>query len=130
MLFSDCGFVVFDDWVQVKFFAPELMRGFIKAKVPVRMGLAYGSCNTVRFTSDTIDTFRLTRAIFYGTGVIRSTLAEKRGGKGCRIFVHPSAGNSLQEPNSFAMLLPIQAPTSDAGWELSYLHEKSDEDND
>src|SRR5258708_1372337 len=74
--------------VQADLFATRLMGNFIRRFVPVRMGFAGGTCDAVRFSSDTVGQFHMNRAVFAGTAIVRASEVEKKGGKGCRIFVH------------------------------------------
>lgn len=86
MLFSDCSFMVFPNALLAATHATDLMRKFILDRVPVRMGLGYGTCHTVRFTSDTFDKFSLTRAMFSGTAFVRSSEARKERWQGMQNF--------------------------------------------
>jgi hypothetical protein len=130
MVFSDCVFLVYENALLAAVHSTGLLRHFVKAFVPVRMGLGYGTCNAVRFTSDTLGTFNLTRAVFSGSGVVQSHRAEKCGEKGCRIFVHPSVGGFLDEIRRRVSVLPLARQTPSAHWELGYLHEDGPVTND
>ena len=121
MIFSDSAFMICDNALLAALTATELMRKFIALQVPVRMGLAYGTCSVERFTSDAVPGFRLTRAMFLGTAIVRSHLAEHRGGKGCRIFVHPSMCEYLTHIEKHVKVLPLPVPNDFAAWELCYL---------
>jgi hypothetical protein len=87
MAFSDCAFLVYDNPLVAAMSAVTLMRAFLTMEVPVRMGMALGTWHVQRFSFDIVRSLTITRAVFYGTGVVRATLAEMRGGKGCRIFL-------------------------------------------
>jgi hypothetical protein len=122
MLFSDCAFLVFATALSSARAATELMRRFYLGAVPVRMGLAYGTWNADRFSFDSFNDITITRAVFYGTGVVRAHEAEKNSGKGLRVFVHASIANTdLKEIEDADLVLPVDA---DAGpRELNYLHD-------
>lgn len=123
MIFSDCAFLVFPNALLAATHSVELMRNFLVERVPVRMGLGHGTCHAVRFTSDTIDKFSLTRAMFSGTAIVRSSEAEKKGGKGCRIFVHPSLTDQVGFIEQSVPVLVLPLPSEFAQWELCYLHD-------
>ena len=54
--------------------------------------------------------------------MVRATKAEKQGGKGCRIFLHPSvAGTKLTEIRKRVETLDISNPNPDGPVELNYL---------
>jgi hypothetical protein len=123
MLFSDCAFVVFDNALQTAVAAAFIMRMFFHQAVPVRMGLAHGTWNVDRFSFDSFGSLTLTRAVFYGTGVVRATEAEKRGGKGCRIFLHPSIdAQALARERDDVMILEAPERSSFGPNELNYLN--------
>jgi hypothetical protein len=96
MLFSDCAFAVYDTALSAARSAAELMRQFFELAVPVRMGLAYGTWHVRRFSFDVNAPLTITRAAFYGTGVVRAVQTEKSGGKGMRIFVHRDLPHASQ----------------------------------
>jgi hypothetical protein len=123
IIFSDCAFLVFPNSLLAAIDASDLMKKFLVDRIPVRMGLGRGTCQAVRFTSDTIDRFNLTRAMFSGTGVVRSSKAEKSG-KGCRIFAHPSLEGDLSLIERNIPVLPLSKPSQDAWWELCYLYDR------
>jgi hypothetical protein len=77
MVFSDCAFMVFEHPLQAALFSTALMGHFLRRHVPVRMGLANGTCDAIRFSSDTVGQFHLNRAIFAGTAIVRASLTEK-----------------------------------------------------
>jgi hypothetical protein len=95
MIFSDCAFAIYDKALQAAVSLANLMRTFVSVGIPVRMGIAKGTCHFQRFGIDTYQNFSVTRSMFYGSGIVYSNEAEKYGGKGCRIFLHPS----LDDPN-------------------------------
>jgi hypothetical protein len=126
MVFSDCAFMVFENALQAALFSTELMRGFLRRHVPVRMGLANGTCDAIRFSSDTVGQFHMNRAVFAGTAIVRASLAEKHGGKGCRIFVHNGVSDeAIRLIEKRVHTLPLTGRLNTARLELSYLHEQS-----
>jgi hypothetical protein len=96
----------------------ELMRKFIAEKVPVRMGIGKGTFYPSQFSTDLIGSTIVTRSLFVGTAVVRSHYAEKCGGKGLRIFVHPSV-----EAEFISTRVALVTPFESAKWELDFLYE-------
>ena len=122
MLFSDCAFIV-DKYALVSAMsAVALMLDFVKMCIPVRMGIGFGTFNDVRSSSDIRGTFSVTRSLFSGTAVVRAHAAEQCGGKGMRIFLHPSLATCIEDISWRASVLPIDPPFQAAPWELSYLY--------
>jgi hypothetical protein len=124
MLFSDCAFLVYDSPLQAAMSSTELMRRFLTMTVPVRMGLALGTWHAQRFSFDSGNSLTITRAVFYGTGVVRATYTEKKAGKGCRIFVHSSLNDEAlaQIRNNNIRILNTPEASPEARLELNYLH--------
>lgn len=76
--------------------------------------------------SDTVGQFHMNRAVFAGTAIVRASLAEKHGGKGCRIFVHNGVSDeAIQLIEKGVHTLPLNGRAKVARLELSYLHEQS-----
>lgn len=126
MVFSDCAFMVFENALQAALFSTALMGHFLRRHVPVRMGLANGTCDAIRFSSDTVGQFHMNRAVFAGTAIVRASLAEKDGGKGCRIFVHKGVNEeAVRLIEKRVHTLPLKGRLKAARLELSYLHEES-----
>ena len=61
---------------------------------------------------------------FIGTAVVYAHAAEQCGGKGMRIFVHPSAAPRLQAINTRIRILSLPKPYKTAACELDYLYEE------
>lgn len=118
MLFSDCAFLEFGNSFRAGMVSVELMRKFIVGKVPVRMGIGKGTFYPSQFSTDLIGSTIITRSLFAGTAVVRAHYAEKCGGKGLRIFVHPSV-----EAEFNSRRLALVTPYDNAKWELDFLHE-------
>lgn len=122
MIFSDCAFAVYKTALQAANSATGLMQHLLTLSVPVRMGLAYGTWHVNRFSFAVADATTVTRAVFYGTGVVRATQAEKHGGKGCRIFVHSSTLPTSFGFSEIGSLIQIRDNTKCAPHELNYLY--------
>lgn len=118
MLFSDCAFLEFGNASLVAMMATELMRDFIVSKVPVRMGVGKGTFYPFKFSTDITDSTIVTRALFMGTAVVRAHNAEQCGGKGLRIFVHPSVEAELTSKT-----ITLVKPYEHAKAELDFLYE-------
>jgi len=118
MLFSDCAFLEVGNSFRAGVVSVELMRKFITEKVPVRMGIGKETFYPSQFSTDLIGSTIVTRSLFAGTAVVRSHYAEKCGGKGLRIFVHPSV-----EADFSSKRVALVTPYDNAKWELDFLHE-------
>ena len=124
MVFSDCAFLILGPALHTALSATALMRDLMEAGVPVRMGLASGTFDVMRLSSEEYGGCNLTRAVFSGTGIVRAQRAEKCGGKGMRIFVHPKMAQELESIRQRVAVLPLLKPFPAAQWELSYLFEE------
>ena len=118
MLFSDCAFLEFGNSFRAGTVSVELMRKLITEKVPVRMGIGKGTFHPSQFSTDLIGATLITRSLFTGTAVVRAHHAEKCGGKGMRIFVHPSVESEFTSKK-----VALATPYENAKWELDFLHE-------
>jgi hypothetical protein len=121
MIFSDCACFVGGTPLCTARFAVELMRECMVKHVPVRMGLADGSFNSIRTTTDEFDRIVISRSMFTGTSVTRAARAERTLLKGMRIFIHPkTTAAALDNIRPNIKVLPL-VPASDlAYWELDY----------
>ena len=130
MLFSDCAFLKPGNSLQAGLIATELMREFIKAGVPVRMGIGKGTFYSFEYSMDAGgDSRRLvSKSRFLGTSVVRAAAAEKCGGKGMRIFVHPKVDDL--NSNSDFKILKLQQGYENADRELDYLHPEENQKAD
>jgi hypothetical protein len=124
MLFSDSAFLEFGNSLRATMAATELMRNFILAKVPVRMGLGSGTFYPLRFSLDITDPTIVSRSSFIGTAVVRAHHAEQCGGKGLRIFVHPLVRAELTSIQQRINVMALVKPYKHATWELDFLHER------
>lgn len=121
LIFSDCAFLVLGSPLRTAYVACDIMGEFLKARLPVRMGIGHGTFNPLRFSSDTFGQSTINRAMFTGTGVVRAHYAERCGGKGMRIFLHPSMKEQLANIRLGVQVLPLETPFPNAEWELNYL---------
>jgi hypothetical protein len=87
--FSDSAFVIFEHSEIAFTFAQCLMRHLLFLRVPVRMGLAFGSYNGLRFSADSGSTITLHAAQFLGSAIVRAYRTEACGHPGMRILLHP-----------------------------------------
>jgi hypothetical protein len=117
--FSDSVFLTGDD-EGVLVVAAGLMRLCLFKNIPVRMGIGYGTWTELQFGSSFTRSRRYHAAQFFGSGVSAAFGAEHQGGKGMRIFVHPSAALHLRD-NRRLLSLPPSDVSTEASHELDYL---------
>lgn len=121
-VFSDCAFLdVGTSSSRGPAFAADLMRSFLAARVPVRMGVGQGTYYAFRHSLEQSDSQLVARALFAGTAVVNAHGAEQCGGKGCRIFVHWSSEESLRYHHVDAHLIPVEPALGSVRSEVSYL---------
>ena len=89
--FSDSAFVATTHAYEAVNIAIDLLHALLPQKIPVRMGIAYGSFAALRFRSDITSDSGDHAAQFLGTAIVRAHAAETCGIKGLRILLHPSA---------------------------------------
>jgi len=88
--FSDSVFVATTHAYEAVNIAIYLLHSLLPQKIPVRMGIAYGTFAALRFRSDiTVDSGDHASQ-FLGTAIVRAHAAESCGIKGMRILLHPS----------------------------------------
>lgn len=88
--FSDSVFIATTHAYEAVNIAIDLLHALLPQKIPLRMGIAYGSFAALRFRSDiTVDSGDHA-AQFLGTAIVRAHAAETCGIKGLRILLHPS----------------------------------------
>jgi hypothetical protein len=88
--FSDSAFIATTYAYETVNIAIDLLQTLLWQKIPVRMGIAYGSFATLRFKSDIMFDGGDHAAQFLGTAIVRAHAAETCGIKGLRILLHPS----------------------------------------
>jgi hypothetical protein len=82
------------------------------------MGIGKGTFYPFKFSTDITGSTIVTRSLFMGTAVVRAHSAEQSGGKGMRIFVHPSAEAEFVSKN-VALVKSYEHSKA----ELDFLHE-------
>ena len=76
MLFSDCAFLNPENSLRAALIATDLMREFIKASVPVRMGIGKGTFDSFGYSTDAgADSMLVNKSRFIGTAVVRAHAA-------------------------------------------------------
>jgi len=121
MIFSDCAYFDFGNAFRTAVVASGLMRLFIRAEVPVRMGIGRGTFYGFKYSTESDGQHLITKSLFAGTAVIFAHEAEQCGEKGCRIFLHPTAEDSLDAIRSQIPVLSLPSSVKNARYELSYL---------
>jgi len=127
--FSDSAFIASTHLYHAADIAIQLVHYLLPQRVPVRIGIAYGSFSALRFRSDVTVDGGDHAAHFLGTGVVRSYAAERCGIKGLRILVHPSAMQHLSELTRGASDAPkrsislLQCPESESNNSVGVHHE-------
>lgn len=89
--FSDSAFIAATHLFEAANVAVDLLQSLLRQRVPVRVGIAHGSFEAIRFRSDVTVDGGDHAAHFLGTGVVRSHATEMCGIKGIRLLLHPSA---------------------------------------
>ncbi len=115
--FSDSVFFAtahLDEAVQV---ASTLVRHSVWQKVPIRVGIGFGTFAVLGFDTRTAGSATANSAQFLGTGVVRAHQAESCGLKGIRIFLHPTAadlvGTRDHDPHGVVRILPCPEDPGD-----------------
>lgn len=96
--FSDCAYVATSRLHEAVGMAVYLMQSLLRSGVPLRIGIACGSFEAIRFRSDIAADGGDHAAHFVGTGVVSAYRTESCGISGCRILLHPSAATLLDDP--------------------------------
>lgn len=96
--FSDSAFIATAHLFEAANVAVSLLQYLLPARVPVRIGIAYGTFEAIRFRSDVSPDGGDHAAHFLGTAVVRAHATEKCGIKGIRVLLHPSAVPLLDNP--------------------------------
>jgi hypothetical protein len=106
--FSDSAFIAFTHLIDAATLAVDFARSMLSQKIPVRMGIAFGSFAALRFRSDVTAEGGDHASEFLGTAVVRAYRAERCGIKGLRVFLHPSVHPLLKD----AIHNPVEPPVS------------------
>jgi hypothetical protein len=96
--FSDSAFVATNYAHEAVSIATYLIHSLLPQKIPMRIGIAYGSFAALRFKSDVTAEGGDHSAQFLGKSVVRAHIAETCGIKGIRILMHPSLKPLLEDP--------------------------------
>lgn len=88
--FSDSAFIATTYLHESVNIATDLLDSLLPQKIPVRIGVAYGSFAALRFRSDISVQSGDHAAHFLGQSVVRAHIADMCGIKGIRILLHPS----------------------------------------
>jgi hypothetical protein len=122
MAFSDCGFVCIGNPLMSAMFAVKLMQRFVRAGVPVRMGMAAGTFWPGRLSTDVFGETSFARTIFYGTAIVRAHQAEQCGLAGMRIFLDESLESAFSQFDYRHKVLRLERTRKGVIAELSYLY--------
>lgn len=95
--FSDSVFIATNYLFEAVKISVELVQSLMSQKVPIRVGIAYGSFAALTFRSDISLEGGDHASQFLGTSVVRAHLAESCGIKGIRILLHPSIMPLLED---------------------------------
>ena len=95
--FSDSVFVATTHAYEAVNIVIDLLQTLMPQKIPVRMGIAYGTFAAIRFRSDITPDSGDHAAQFLGTAVVRAHATETCGIKGLRILLHPSVMPLLKD---------------------------------
>jgi hypothetical protein len=124
MVFSDCAFGIFYTTTACVDFAVALMADFLRVKVPVRMGLGFGTFRAMGTTSELRDESTVVRSMFGGTSIVRAVATETCGGKGIRIFAHNSFSelfHLIPVAEQHQNLLPVPKRLESVSHEIDYV---------
>jgi hypothetical protein len=122
--FSDSACLVTESKFDIFRLVTHLMREFVRNLLPVRMGVGVGDFIPVRFRADWSLAEGTYGSQFVGTGLVRAYAAEHNGGKGLRIFLHPSTHDFITQGWIGAipyLELPTHEQSEYADYELNYL---------
>ena len=124
MVFSDCAFGVFYTTPACADFAVSLMRDFLRAHIPIRMGVGYGTFHAGGTTTAFVGNSTIVRSMFGGTSVVRAVSGESCGGKGMRIFVHNSFSEAYEKIRSEKKhrFEPLPAKFNSVSCEVNFVH--------
>lgn len=119
--FSDSVFIATNYLFEAATLAVNLAQSMLAGKIPVRMGIAFGSFAALRFRSDVSADGGDHAAQFLGTAVVRAHQAESCGIKGMRILLHPSvepllvddAHHPASSPNGTWPLRPLECSNTE-----------------
>jgi hypothetical protein len=119
--FADAAYLTMPSLKEAAATSARMMRLFIEAEVPVRIGIGEGTFAALAFHSDAgADALkRLHTSQFFGTAVVRAHAAGRSPEKGLRILVHESAArlgpDQDVDPPQMIPLSDGQSPYRDTG---------------
>jgi hypothetical protein len=125
MVFSDCAFGVFYTPTACADFAAVLMQDFLRAQVPVRMGLGFGTFHAGGTSTRFAENSTVVRSMFGGTSVVRAVTAEGCGGKGMRIFAHSSFSElyaKIKSNEHHRELVRVPSQLKSVSYEVDFAH--------
>ena len=123
IVFSDSAFLALSSPADTVRTAAQLIRSFIQARVPVRMGIASGSFRILRFLSDSSGQSTVHSSQFLGSAVVGAYQAESCGIKGLRILVHPDVVSDFAGNGSGSICSLRDTPSRLAvSHEINYLY--------
>jgi hypothetical protein len=126
VVFSDSFFVASGKDSDVFDFAERFMRVCLFRKLPIRIGIGYGSFVSQRFSYESTYGLEIISAQFLGTGVVFAHRAERVEERGLRIFVHRSAAQATSSESIKRKLILLHTPF-EVSHELSFMPEKASE---
>lgn len=97
--FSDSAFFATARLHEAVQIANRLLLHSLWQKVPIRVGIAFGTFAVLGFDSRTAGSATANSAQFLGTAVVRAHAAESCGLKGIRVFLHPTAADLVGKPD-------------------------------
>jgi len=95
--FSDSAFISTSEVYQAADIAIQLIHSLLPQKIPIRIGIAVGSFQILKFSSNITPDSNNYSAQFLGTAVVRAYETESCGIKGIRALLHPSVLEKLNE---------------------------------
>lgn len=126
MIFSDCAYLDGGNPLRAAIIAVSLMKAFLLAEIPVRMGIGKGTYYPFKFSTEVGGNVVLARSLFAGTAAVRAFRAEHGGGKGLRILLGTSLRDDIATISTRVKTLPLTEQNRHAAWELDYLQQHQD----
>ena len=108
--FSDSVFVATTHAYEAINIAINLLQALLPQKIPIRIGIGYGTFAALRFRSDITADSGDHAAQFLGTAIVRAHAAESCGIKGMRILLHPSVIPMLDDINHNPVFTERRSP--------------------
>jgi hypothetical protein len=120
LTFSDCAYLTMPSLKDAVATAARMMRAFIKAEVPVRIGVGCGTYVLLRFNAAAETHAATYTSQFLGTAVVHAAEARSSAPRGLRILLHESASPfAAEEDLDPPQVLPL--PAGGGAWsEVNY----------